>query len=161
MTPTSITGNTKLIALMNGLLPNEYAARNQYVAHEELAKFLGFGKFAEWIKTSRREAEEEHIRELHKRIREIGGVPVADKLGKIAAEEDLLKSLDADDAAEVTAVETTKAAARFAHDCGDFTTRDILDHIAAEEEDHLSGIRQYRKQLELIGAQNFLSLFTT
>ena len=150
-------GNEKLIAALNGLLSDELTAINQYVVHGEMAENWGYGKLKELV-GKRSITEMKHAEKLIERILFLEGIPVVSELKKIQIGADVAKQLANDLAAEVGAVGSYNAAIRLAVEVADNATKELLDGILMDEDDHVDEIEEKQEQIAQMGIQNFLAL---
>lgn len=131
-------GNQDVIKALNALLGDEYGAAIQYGTHAERWENLGFAEAAAVVR-KRQASEQEHARELTARIVFLEGAPVSAATGVGLATEPATM-LDADLASELRARNAYANAIKLCHDRGDPGTRVLLEHILAEEEEHVNYI---------------------
>lgn len=152
-------GNVKLIATLNSLLADELTAINQYMVHSEMCDDWGYGKLHE--KFEKRAIDEmKHAEKLIGRILFLEGMPVVSKLNKITIGPDIPKQLKSDLAAEMVAIKAYNAAIKLAGEVGDYATREILEGILKDEDQHVDEIEELQGQIEHMSLPVFLTTQT-
>jgi bacterioferritin len=150
-------GKPEVIEALNKLLSHELAAANQYLAHYTALENWGYLALAALVK-DRANEEREHADELVARILELEGIPAVATVGEISfTVGDLLTALTFDANAEQRAITTYNAAVKLSADAGDNATRALLEHILAEEVEHLAEIESWQGQIAVMGIGPFLS----
>ena len=139
-------GDPAVIDHLNAQLKNELTATNQYFLHYRMLDHWGFGKLA------RKEYEEsigemKHADRLMKRILMLDGLPNLQDLGKLLVGEDVPEVLDCDLRAERAAQVTLKEGIAHCETLRDYISRDLLQDILDDTEDHIDFLET---QLELI-----------
>lgn len=147
--------NPKIIEMLNVLLADEFAAYNQYRAHASLNRNLFYVKLAD-EQDKRAESEAEHIKELMARIALLGGEPVVSKIGETYVCKDVKDQHTHDGEAEQRAIDNYNQGVRMAMSAGDNGTRQLLEHILVEEEEHLNQVESQLTQIEQMGVDNYL-----
>ena len=152
-------GNDKLLELLNGLLADELTAINQYMVHSEMAENWGYGKLKALVR-SRSITEMKHAEKLIERILFLEGIPIVSRLNEIKIGADVAKQFTNDLAAEMSAVKNYNAAIKVATEVGDNATKDMLEGILKQEDQHVNEIEEKRDQIEQMGLQNLLVTLT-
>jgi len=148
-------GNPKVIKKLNDLLADELTAINQYMVHSEMCDNWGYGKLHE--KTEKRAIDEmKHAEKLIARIIFFDGAPTVSKLNKINIGKNVEMQLKGDWTAEQEAIEHYNAAIKVAVECADNGTREILEDILEDEENHIDWIEAQLDQIKQMGIQNYL-----
>ena len=148
-------GNAKVIATLNALLADELTAINQYIVHGEMDENWGYGKLKKLV-GGRAITEMKHAEKLIERILFLEGTPVVSALNKINIGSDIPKQLANDLAAEMGAVKNYNAAIKTAVEASDNVTKEMLDGILNDEDDHVNVIEEKLDQIKQMGIQNFL-----
>jgi bacterioferritin len=148
-------GNDKIIATLNVLLADELTAINQYMVHSEMCDNWGYGHLHEKIE-KRAIDEMKHAEKLIARIIFLEGRPVVSKLNDIHIGGDVPGQFQNDVTAEYGAVKLYNAGIKEAAELGDNGTREILEDILKEEEDHIDWIEAQMDQIKQMGIQNYL-----
>jgi bacterioferritin len=148
-------GNEKILATLNDLLADELTAINQYMVHSEMCDDWGYGKLHEVVE-KRAIVEMKHAEKLIGRILFLEGIPVVSVLKKIHIGADVEKQFKNDCKAELDAIKAYNDAIKQASELGDNGTRDFLQSILNDEEDHLDWLETQLEQIKQIGLQNYL-----
>lgn len=149
-------GNEKVIDTLNTLLVDELAAANQYILHAEICENWKYGKLHGAIKM-RAIDEMKHAEKLIARILFLEGRPVVSKLGVINIGSDVEGIHKKDWEAEHKAIGDYNAAIKFVQEIGDSGTRELLESIIEDEENHIDWIEGQRDQITQMGIGIYLS----
>jgi len=148
-------GNEKLIATLNDLLADELTAINQYMVHSEMCEDWGYNRLHTEVE-KRAIVEMKHAEKIIGRILFLEGTPVVSKLNKIEIGSDVEKQYKNDWHAEHEAIKAYNAAIKLASEVGDNGTRDFLQSILIDEEEHIDWLETQMEQISQIGIQNYL-----
>jgi bacterioferritin len=148
-------GNAQVIETLNGLLADELTAINQYMVHSEMCADWGYERLHAAVE-KRAIQEMKHAEKLIGRILFLEGVPVVSNLNKIAIGSKVEVQIKNDAGAETAAVEMYNQAIRLAVEVGDNGSRELLESILKDEEDHLDWLEAQLDQIEQLGIQNYL-----
>ena len=148
-------GNEKVIETLNTLLADELGAISQYMVHSEMCDDWGYGRLHEAVE-KRAIEEMRHAEKLIGRILFLDGKPIVSKLSPITIGADVESQIKNDLAAELGAVKAYNNGIRLAVEVGDNGTREILESILADEEDHIDWLEAQISQIEQMGIQNYL-----
>lgn len=148
-------GNERLIENLNARLIDELTAINQYFVHAEMAEDWGYEKLHEAIE-GRSIQEMKHAETLIGRIIFLEGKPIVSKLAEIHVGSDVLTQHKNDWQAEYDAIKGYNESIRLAVEVGDNGTREILESILKDEEDHIDWLEAQLDQIEQMGIQNYL-----
>lgn len=152
-------GNDKLIDTLNALLSDELTAINQYMVHSEMCANWGYDKLHEHFE-KRAIDEMKHAEKLIGRILFLEGTPVVSNLKKISIGVDVPKQLANDHQAEFDAIKAYNEAIVLAGEVRDYATREVLEEILEDEDDHIDGIEELQDQIGQMSLQIFLSTQT-
>jgi bacterioferritin len=148
-------GNETLLAVLNGLLSDELTAINQYMVHSEMCADWRYDKLHE--KIEKRAIEEmKHAEKLIGRILFLEGTPIVSQLKAIHIGENVEVQHKNDRDAELEAVQAYNDGIRLAVEVGDNGTRDMLESILGDEEEHLDWLESQLTQIEQMGLPNYL-----
>jgi bacterioferritin len=141
-------GDPKVIDFLNAQLKNELTATNQYFLHYRFLKHWGFDKLA------KKEYEEsigemKHADRLMERIFMLDGLPNLQDLGKLLIGEDVPELLNCDLQLESAAQLTLKSVR-------DYVSRDLLQGILDDTEEHIDFLETQIDVLDKVGLQNYL-----
>lgn len=149
-------GNDNIIATLNDLLADELTAVNQYMVHAEMCANWMYQRLHEAVQ-KRAIQEMKHAEELIERILYLEGMPIVSKLNKIQIGADVAAQLESDLAAEADAIKAYNAGIRQAVEVGDNGTRELLEGILKDEEDHADWLEAQLDQIKQMGIQIYLS----
>jgi bacterioferritin len=149
-------GNEKVLAVLNSLLADELTAINQYMVHSEMCANWRFERLHK-ANEGRAIDEMKHAEKLIGRILFLEGLPIVTQLNAIHIGATVAAQLENDLAAEVGAIKAYNDAIRLAVDVGDNGTRELLDAILLDEEEHLDWLEAQADQIEQLGIQVYLS----
>lgn len=148
-------GNEKVIDKLNELLSDELAASNQYILHSEMCANWRYQKLHDFIQ-KRAIDEMKHAEKLISRILFLEGRPILSRLGAIHIGTDIEDIHKKDWAAEKKAIDDYNAAIKTAQDLGDNGTKELLDSVLVDEEDHIDWIEGQRDQIAQMGIATYL-----
>jgi bacterioferritin len=137
----------QVIVHLNAQLKNELTATNQYFLHYRMLKHWGLDKLA------KKEYEEsigemKHADRLMERVFTLDGLPNLQDLGKLLIGENVPELLACDLQLEQGAQSTIKDGIAHCEAVRDYVSRDILQAILDDTEEHIDFLE---KQIELIG----------
>lgn len=148
-------GNADVITALNALLADELTAINQYMVHTEMCDNWDYDRLSEAVE-KRAITEMKHAETLIARILFLDEKPIVSDLNPIHIGADVQKQLENDHAAEQQAIISYNAAVRLAADRDDNGTRELLDDILEDEEEHIDWIEAQLAQISQIGIANYL-----
>ena len=148
-------GHQKIIDKLNDLLADELTAINQYMVHSEMCDNWGYQRLHK-ADEKRAIDEMKHAEKLIARILFLDGIPIVSKLNKvnIGAVVDLQHKNDW--TAESDAIASYNDGVKLAVELGDNGTREVLESILREEEEHIDWIEAQLDQISQMGIQNYL-----
>lgn len=149
-------GNDKIIERLNLLLADELTAINQYIVQPEMCANWGYDKLHA-VFEKRAIDEMKHAEKLIGRILFLEGQPIVSNLNKIHIGPDVETQHKNDWAAEEGAIKAYNDAVRLAVETGDNGTRDLLESILKDEEDHIDWIEAQLDQIKQMGIQVYLA----
>jgi bacterioferritin len=149
-------GDPKVLTMLNTVLKAELTAINQYFLHAEMCENWGYERLAEH---TRKESIEEmrHAEKLMERILYLEGTPNMTDYFKIMIGKDVPAQFKNDLQLEYDAV---KRLNDFVEQCrllGDNGSRDLLQHILEDEEQHIDWLEAQIGMIDEIGIQNYLA----
>jgi len=148
-------GNEKIIAVLNNLLADELTAISQYMVHSEMCASWKFEKLHKAIE-ERAITEMKHAEKLIGRILFLDGIPIVSNLRKInigaSVEAQFANDLDA----ELGAVKGYNEGIRVAYDLGDNGSRELLDSILPDEEEHVDWLEAQIGLVKLMSLKSYL-----
>jgi bacterioferritin len=150
-------GNTQVIDTLNFLLADELTAVNQYIVHSEMCANWGFVKLHE-INEKRAIDEMKHAEKHIARILFLEGMPVVSSLNPMHIGASVEEQLNNDWSAESGAIKAYNDAIQQAVELGDNGTRELLESILKDEEEHIDWIEAQLDQIKQMGIQNYLAM---
>jgi len=145
----------QVIVHLNAQLKNELTATNQYFLHYRMLRHWGFGRLA------KKEYEEsigemKHADRLMERILMLDGLPNLQDLGKLLIGENVPEILQCDLQSETGAQATIKDAIAHCESVRDYVSRDILEAILDDTEEHVDWLETQIALLGKVGLENYL-----
>jgi len=148
-------GNDKIIEHLNARLAEELTAINQYMVHAEMCDNWKYERLHKIIQ-KRAIDEMKHAEKLITRILFLEGRPIVSDLKKLYIGAEVPKMHENDRGAEEGAIKGYNESVRIAVEVGDNGTRELLESILREEEDHIDWIEAQLDQIRQMGPQNYL-----
>ena len=149
-------GDPKVIDALNEILTGELTAINQYFLHARMCKNWGYEGIAHKVYKESID-EMKHAQNLTDRILFLEGLPNLQKLGKLNIGETVPEQLDADLKLEMTALTNLKAAIKVCFEAADHTSRELLEHILEDEEEHIDWLETQLGLIKELGKELYLS----
>ena len=148
-------GNPQVIQHLQAQLKNELTATNQYFLHYRILKHWGFERLA------RKEYEEsigemKHADKLMGRILMLDGLPNLQDLGKLHIGENPREMLSSDLEVERGSQATLKEGIAACEVAKDYVSREILEEILEDTEEHIDWIETQVDLIAKVGLQNYL-----
>jgi bacterioferritin len=150
-------GDKKVIEYLNQALKAELTAINQYFLHSRMLKDWGVSKLA---KKEYEESIEEmqHADKIIERILFLGGLPNLQDLGKLYIGETVEEILKCDMKLEDIALPIYRDAVEHCESVRDYGTRDLLQSILIDEEEHVDFLETQFDLIKQLGIQNYIQM---
>ncbi len=148
-------GDAQVISYLQAQLKLELTAINQYFMHYRMLKHWGFEKLAQ-VEYKESIGEMKHADALMDRLFLLDGLPNLQDLGKLLLGEDVPEILDCDLQAEQASQAHLKAAITHCESVHDYVTRDLLQKLLDDTEEHIDFVETQRGLLDQMGLQNYL-----
>lgn len=148
-------GNEKVIEALNARLAEELTAVNQYFVHAEMCENWGYERLHGMIR-KRSIDEMKHAEKLIARILFLDGKPIVSNLNKIFIGSDVPKFHENDRQAEEDAIRGYNESIRLAVEVGDNGSRELLESILKDEEEHIDLIEAQLDQISQMGISQYL-----
>lgn len=148
-------GDPAIIRLLNTVLTNELTAVNQYYLHARMYENWGFKRLGK-ITYDESIGEMKHADMLIKRVLFLDGLPNLQDLHKLAIGETVPEALKADLQLEVNGRVTLVDGIKLCEDSRDYISRELLEHILDDTEEHIDYLETQLSLLASLGEQNYL-----
>ena len=148
-------GDPRIIELLNAVLTNELTAVNQYFLHARMYENWGLRRLGK-VTYDESIGEMKHADKLIKRILFLDGLPNLQDLHKLRIGEAVPECLGADLQLEVGGRETLVAGVAQCEAARDFVSREILEEILVDTEEHIDFLETQLSLVSQLGEQNYL-----
>jgi len=148
-------GERQIIQLLNAQLTRELTAVNQYFLHARMYKQWGLKKIAD-VEYHESIEEMKHADRLVERILFLDGLPNLQDLGKLKIGENIEEMLAADLEVERGSHASLKDGVAACEAAKDYISREILEEILDDTEEHIDWIETQLELIAKVGLQNYL-----
>ena len=148
-------GDKKIIQLLNAQLTRELTAVNQYFLHARMYDNWGLKRLGK-VTYDESIGEMKHADKLIKRILFLDGLPNLQDLHKLRIGESVPECLGADLQLELGGRETLVAGVAQCEAARDYVSREILEEILVDTEEHVDFLETQLSLVTQLGEQNYL-----
>jgi bacterioferritin len=149
-------GNPKVIAVLNEALKEELAAINQYFLHAEMCENWHYDRLGSYIKKQSID-EMKHAEALIERLLFLDATPSLTEPMQINVGKNVKEQLESDLNLEIGAVAMYNRGVQVAREEGDNGSRELLERLVKDEEDHVDWLEAQLHQIREIGYERFLT----
>lgn len=149
-------GDAQVIDALNRALTIELTAINQYFCQAKMCANWGFHKLAK-KHYDESIGEMKHAEKIIERILFLEGVPEIARYDVIRVGTDIKEQFDNDLKLEMGGVHHYNAAIELCSKLHDHGTREVLEPILTESEEHVDWLETQLYRIEKVGMQNYLT----
>ena len=145
-----------VVERLNTILTADLTAINQYFLQSEMCGNWGFERLHQKL----RELSIAEMKDAQVIIRQIlflEGMPNLQRLGTVRVGENAAEHLELDLKIELQAIDTFTEAIAHCAAVGDYATRNILEEMIRDENEHVDWLETQIETIERIGVQNYLT----
>jgi bacterioferritin len=147
-------GAAEVIALLNEVLKGEITAISQYFLHASMCKNWGYmGLYKKMYEESIEEMR--HAQQLIDRILFLEGIPVMNEPFKVAVGHDVKDMFEKDLQVEAAGLPRLKRGVALCLELEDTGTREMLEHILVDSEEHVEWLETQLRLIEQVGQENY------
>jgi bacterioferritin len=147
-------GSSEVITQLNEVLRGEVTAVNQYFLHASICKNWGYLRLYKKIYTESLE-EMRHAQQLIDRILFLEGLPVLHQPLSVLVGHDLKDLLERDLHLESSALPLLKHGVTLCLEQGDTGTRELLEHLIVEGEEHIEWLETQLHLIMAVGLEHY------
>jgi len=142
--------------MLNEVLTGELTAINQYFVHAKMCDNWGYRRLGEKVREESIE-EMKHAEELVERILYLEGVPNLQRLGTLRVGETVQEQFESDLGVEREALSRLGDGIALCLAKGDHGSRDLLESILGDEEEHVDWLETQLETIRQIGIEHYLA----
>jgi len=146
----------EIIEALQAVLTMELTGINQYFIHSKMASNWGYGRLAkfQWDESM---DEMRHADKIIDRMLFLDGQPNMTRYDKVRVGNDPKAMLESDLALEHRAVEVLTASIQACFDHADHGSRELLEHVLVDEEEHIDWLEAQLGKIDQLGLQHWLA----
>lgn len=148
-------GQPKVLVQLNKVLTFELTAINQYFLHARMFKNWGLGELN--CKAYKKSIQDmKHADKVIERVLFLEGLPNLQQLEKLRIGEHSEEMISCDKVMVTEQIAALKTAIAICESEQDYVSRDMLDGLLEDEEEHLDWLESQQELISLTGIQNYL-----
>ncbi len=148
-------GNVTVLATLNKVLTSELTSINQYFLHARMYKNWGINTLnSKCYKKSILDMKQAD--KIIERILFLEGLPNLQQLSPLAIGEHTEEMISCDTRFQTTQIEVVRNAITLCEQEKDYVTREILNAILNDEEEHLDWLETQKYQIDNMGIQKYI-----
>jgi bacterioferritin len=151
-----VQGNPEILELLNEVLTAELTAINQYFVHAKMQASWGYERLAHETRDESID-EMKHAEKVIDRILYLEGTPNLQRLSPLRVGESAVEQLRLDLELEREAIPRLNDGIAAAVAAGDHGTRDLLEGILTDEEEHADWLETQLTLVAQLGEQLYLA----
>lgn len=145
-----------ILDALQEVLTMELTGINQYFLHAKMLGNWGYGRLAK-IMWDESMDEMRHADKIMDRMLMLEGVPNMTRYEKVIPGESPLTQIEANLDLEYRAVDVLRRSIQVCFDTGDHVTRELFEHILADEEEHIDFFEAEVQKTKDMGLENWLA----
>jgi bacterioferritin len=145
-----------VVDLLNQILTVDLTAINQYFIHAEMCRNWGYERLYHKLRESSI-VEMKDAQRIIEHILYLEGMPNLQRLGNVRVGENVQEDLQLNLEAERSAVGLFATAIAHCARVEDYTTRNILEEMIRDEEEHVDWLETQLETIGQVGLQNYLA----
>lgn len=149
-------GDPKVLKALNDVLRKELTGINQYFMHSRMCRNWGYQVLDDIILKESID-EMQHADQIINRILLLDGVPNVSGYDKIMVGKTVRQQLENDLGLEEAAIKVLHESIATCHKAGDHVSRELLEQILTDEENHVDWIEAQLHLMGEVGAENYLA----
>ncbi len=145
-----------ILDALQDVLTKELTGINQYFIHSKMCSNWGYGRLAkkQWDESME---EMRHADKIIDRMLLLDGKPNMTRYDKVHSGKDPKDMLQNDLALEMKAIKTLQDSIAVTFEQGDHVSRELLEHVLADEEEHVDWLEGELGKIDAMGVENWLA----
>lgn len=148
-------GHKEVVVELNRILTSELTAINQYFLHARMFRHWGLEALNE-VEYKKSIQDMKHADKLIERILFLDGLPNLQHLESLRIGEDAEEMMSCDKKMLADELVQLRTAIAICEDKQDYVSRDILNELLEDEEEHLDWLEAQFELIGMTGIQNYL-----